>query len=57
MRPQITPMPSSLIACVFSLGRGIKSGNSLIIWNNAMILHAAFLQLGGTRLGAQHCAR
>lgn len=54
MRAQSIPMPSSPIACI-SLLRGIKSGKSFIIWNSAMILHFAFLQLDGTRLGAQQC--
>lgn len=55
MRAQSAPMPSSPIACTFTLLRGIKSGKSLIIWTSAMILHFAFLQLGRTRLGAQQC--
>lgn len=55
MRAQSTPMPSSPIACTFSLLRRIKSGKSLIMWNNAVIIRFAFLQLGGIRLGAQQC--
>lgn len=55
MRVQSTPMPSYPIACIFFLLRGIKSEKSLIIWNSAVILHFAFLQLGGTRLGTQQC--
>lgn len=48
MRAQSTPMPSSPLAFIFSSLREI-------IWNSAVVLHFAFLQLGGTRLGAQQC--
>lgn len=53
--PKAHPCPVPLFPASSPSWGGLSLEKSLIIWNSAVILHFAFLQLGGTRLGAQPC--